>query len=275
MVTTSLRRVGGLLAQIWLPVLLLVLWYVLSAGSTSLYFPQLSEIFTAMRQGFTEGTLGTDVLVSLRNLAAGLVLATVAGTLLGLVIGELPRLRQVLDPLLQFVRAVPQVAIVPIVLGALGIGAAPKIYSIAFACFWPILLNTVDGVRGIDPAVRQMARAYRIPTLLRMRRVVFPGALPQIVAGVRVSLSIGVVVMVVSELFGALAGLGHFIDQAGKSFHVADAWAGTLLVGAIGYLLSALFLALEHRVLGWYFASAALVRRGARKQSSRLRKAVT
>jgi sulfonate transport system permease protein len=117
-----------------------------------------------------------------------------------------------------------------------------------------------------------MARAYRIPRMLRLRKVVLPAALPQIVAGVRVALAVGVVVMVVSEIFSSTKGLGHSINTAGSVFDVASAWAGTLLVGVLGYLLSVLFVLLEKVILRWYFESAALSGSGGAKTGRSVRK---
>lgn len=262
-----------LLEHAWLVIVLFALWWFASAGSASIYFPPLSEILGTLWNGLTEGPLVPYMWFSLRNLALGLLLAGAAGVLAGLFVGEYEGLRRVVDPILQFARAIPQSALIPIVIGILGIGAAPKVYVIAFACVWPILLNTIDGVRGMDPNVDEMARAYRIPAFLRMRRVVLPAALPQIVAGMRVALSIGVIIMVVSELFGAKAGVGFYILRAGSNFSVAETWAGTLLVGALGYLLSTAFVVFERLVLGWYFESARSGGGSAPRTVPRLRKA--
>jgi sulfonate transport system permease protein len=267
---TAGRRVGRVAEQLWLPVLLAAAWWFWSADSTSLYFPPLSRIWDALLSGFTDGTMLADLSYSLVNIVVGLAVGTLVAIVVGLVIGQVERLREVLDPLLQFVRSVPQSALIPIVIGALGIGQAPKIYMIGFACFWPVLLNTIDGVRSITPEVWAMARAYRIPAVLRLRKVVLPAALPQIVAGVRVSLAVGVVVMVVSEIFSSLKGLGHSIHMAGSVFDVPTAWAGTLLVGVLGYVLSIVFILFEKVILRWYFESAALsVSGGVRSGRSR------
>lgn len=253
---TPLRLVLRLVERLWLVVALFAIWWFASANTTSVYFPALSRIWDALRHGVTDGTIRSDVAYSLTNIIIGLILATVVGATLGVAVGELERLRQVLDPFLQFVRSVPQSALIPIVIGALGIGQAPKVYMIAFACVWPVLLNTIDGVRAISPEVRDMARAYLVPRRLWLRRMVLPAAMPQIMAGVRVALAVGVVVMVVSEIFSATQGIGHFINDAGSVFDIPSAWAGTLIVGALGYLLSVAFVLVEKATLGWYFKSA-------------------
>lgn len=241
--------------RLWLPIVLIALWWVLSAGSTSIFFPPLSKIMHAMVTDLTSGTLLRDVGVSITNLFGGLAIAVVVGIAVGVLLGELPRVRETVDPLIHFFRAVPQTALVPLVIGAMGIGAAPKIATIAFACVWPIMLNSIDGVRGVDPAVRSMSQAYRIPPLLHFGRVILPSALPQIVAGVRVALPIGVVVMVVSELFAAEEGIGYYILKSSSVFQLPQTWAGAVLVGVLGYVLSELFNLLEKRLLRWHHRS--------------------
>ncbi|PWB97663.1 ABC transporter permease [Salinibacterium hongtaonis] len=244
-----------IIERLWLPFALVVLWWVVSANSSSVFFPPLSKIMEAMVVDLTEGTLLHDLGVSVTNLFGGLAIAVVVGVTVGVLLGELPRVRETVDPLIHFFRAVPQTALVPLVIGAMGVGVAPKIATIAFACVWPIMLNSIDGVRAVEPAVRSMSQAYRIPPLLHFGRVILPSSLPQIVAGVRVALPIGVVVMVVSELFAAEEGIGHYILSSSSVFQLPQTWAGALLVGVLGYVLSELFAVLERRLLRWHHRS--------------------
>jgi len=246
-------RLLAAVRQLWLPALLVALWWWGSSGSKSFYFPPLSDILRALWQDLTVGPLPFYLAVSLGNLALGLGIAIVLGVAFGLLIGEMEGLRKVTTPTLNFFRAVPPASIVPIVIIALGVGAAPKVFIIALGCFWPILLNTIDGVRGTSPAVRETARAYRIPAHLVVFRVALPAAMPQIMAGIRVALAVALVLMVISEFFGADAGVGFYITEASTRFATRQAWAGTILVGILGYVLSAAFLIVERRVLAWYF----------------------
>jgi sulfonate transport system permease protein len=144
---------------------------------------------------------------------------------------------------------------VPMIIGVFGMGQGPKMGTIAFACMWPILLNTIDGVLGVEPTIRKFSKVYRIPPMLHFRRVVLPSALPQIVAGIRVAMPIGITVMVVSEMFASIEGLGFYILNSSATFQVPETWAGALLVGVIGYIISMLFILVERRVLRWYHAS--------------------
>jgi ABC-type nitrate/sulfonate/bicarbonate transport system permease component len=254
----------SLLKQLWLPALVFAALLVATAGSTSFYFPPLTQVLGTLWSELTGGGLVGDLLFSLRNIAFGLTLATVAGVGAGLVIGEVALLRQATAPLLDFARATPTVAFVPVIILTLGIGSGPKVFLIFLGSVWPILLNTVSGVHGINPAVHETAHSYRIPWRLRLLKVVLPGALPQIFAGIRVALSVAVVLMVVSEIYGSPVGLGNFILQSGSSFKVADTWAGTILIGILGYALSVLLLAAEHLLLGWYHQRPTRARRALR-----------
>ncbi|MBP1326345.1 ABC-type nitrate/sulfonate/bicarbonate transport system permease component [Leucobacter exalbidus] len=193
----------------------------------------------------------------MQNLLYGFVIAVVVGIVLALILGETKVLFEALSPLINFIRSIPQTALVPLIIGAFGIGGAPKIMAIAFACVWPILLNAIDGVRGIEPTVRDAAQVYRIPKALYFRRILLPAALPQIVAGIRVALPIAIVMMVVSELFAAENGIGFYILNSSSRFKIPETWGGALLVGLLGYILSTLFIVLERRILRWYFLSAA------------------
>ena len=197
----SRALVVSILKQLWLPVVLVAILWFATARSTDFYFPPLSQMLDALWHGLTDGNLKSDLMFSLRNILAGLAIATVVGVGLGVMIGEHKRLQVATAPLLDFARATPTVAFVPVIILTLGIGAAPKVFLIFLGTLWPILLNTISGVRGINPAVREIARSYRIPWGLRLWKVVLPGALPQIFAGIRVALSIAVVLMVVSEIY--------------------------------------------------------------------------
>jgi len=254
------RQAGVLrwtVAHFWLVVLAFAAWWFLSAGSTNTFVPSLSTILEVLFRDLTNGIILGHIGYTLTNLVLGLGLAIIVGVLAGILIGERAVVRETTEPIIHFIRSIPQAALVPLVIGAFGIGMGPKVMTIALACVWPILLNTIDGVRAVDATARSMSRVYRIPKALYFRRVVLSSALPQILAGVRVSLAIGVTVMVVTELFGADRGLGYYILDSSATFKIAESWGGALLVGVIGYLLNLAFLAFESIALRWYFASGA------------------
>ena len=147
----------------------------------------------------------------------------------------------------------PPPALLPISIVLLNdIGNKQKVAFIAFFCMFPVLLNTIDGVRGIDPTLVDTARSYRIPRRERIRRIVLPGALPQIVAGMRTSLSLAVIMMVLAEYFSSTSGVGYVLLISKNTFELAPMWAAIVLIGLLGYLLNLLFLLAERRALAWH-----------------------
>ncbi|MGW1721664.1 ABC transporter permease [Streptomyces sp. NPDC002306] len=244
-----------------LPAVLIALWWAASAGSTNVYWPPLRTILTTFPDVWTADRLRADVLPSVERLAAGYALAGVAGVALGTVIGSHRRVRAVCEPVLEFLRAVPPPVLVPVIMLFAGIGDTMKIVVIASGCVWPVLLNTVEGVRAVDPVMTETARSYGITGPARLRHLVLRSASPQIFAGLRQALSIGIILMVISEMFAASNGLGFTIVQFQRGFAIPDMWTGILVLGLLGFVLSVLFQAVERRALAWYHGLRAATRR--------------
>jgi ABC-type nitrate/sulfonate/bicarbonate transport system permease component len=186
------------------------------------------------------------------RLSAGYAVAAVVGIALGTVIGSYRRVRSVCEPVLEFLRAVPPPVLVPVIMLFAGIGDTMKIAVIASGCVWPILLNTVEGVRAVDSVLAETARSYGITGAARLRDVVLRSASPQIFAGLRQALSIGIILMVISEMSVSSNGLGYTIVEFQRGFAVPEMWTGILVLGLLGFLLSVVFRLVERRVLGWY-----------------------
>lgn len=236
-----------------LPAVLFGLWWAISAESTNFYFPPLSEIVARLIEQWLGPRLAADVLPSLSRLTAGYLIAAVAGIALGVLVGTYQTLRDLLEPVLEFFRAIPPPVVVPILMLLFGIENTMKIVVIGFGCMWPILLNTTEGVRAVDNVLSDTARSYRIGGVARLRHLILPAASPQIAAGLRQGLSIAIILMVISELFAATDGLGFAIVQSQRNFAIADMWAGMLMLGLLGFLLSLLFRIVEIRWLAWYY----------------------
>ncbi len=255
---TVLRRVLFALA---LPVVLFAGWFWLSDGSESFYSPPLRTILKAFGDTWQPERLRADVAPSLLRLFAGFLLAAVIGIGLGVAVGLNQRLRAVLEPVLEFFRAIPPPVLVPVIMLFAGIGDGMKVIVIVFGCVWPILLNTVEGVRATDSVVLDTARAYRVTGPARLTRVILPSASPQIAAGLRQALSIAIILMVISEMFASSNGLGFTIVQFQRSFAIPEMWSGIILLGLLGFALSLLFRLAERRALRWYEGLRAARRR--------------
>ncbi|TQN38084.1 ABC-type nitrate/sulfonate/bicarbonate transport system permease component [Blastococcus colisei] len=243
------HRIGMALG---LPVMLFTVWWVASAGSTNFFFPPLSEILDSLVQEWFGARLVDDVWPSLYRLAAGYALAAAVSLGLGVLIGTSRTVRGLTEPVFEFFRAIPPPVLVPIFILLFGIGDGMKIVVIAFGCMWPILLNTVEGVRAVDEVLSDTGRVYGVHGWSRLRYLVLPSASPQIFAGLRQGLSVAIILMVISELFAATNGLGFAVVQAQRSFAIPETWAGMLMLGLLGFLLAMLFRLVENRRLAWY-----------------------
>lgn len=236
-----------------LPVILVTIWWIASANADSFFFPPLSEILAAFGPAWFEGRLLTDVLPSLGRLLIGYLLAVIVGVCLGTAIGLSARLRAYAEPVLEFFRAIPPPVMIPVLMLFFGIGNEMRVFVIAMGALWPILLNTVEGVRSIDEVLRDTARVYRLRKSTRLLTLVLRGASPQIITGARQSLSIAIVLMVISEMFAARDGLGFSIVQFQRSFAMPEMWTGIIMLGLLGVALSLIFRAVERPVLAWYY----------------------
>jgi ABC-type nitrate/sulfonate/bicarbonate transport system permease component len=201
---------------------------------------------------WTGERIRTDVVPSLLRLTAGYALAALVGIGLGVMIGLNRRVRAALEPVLEFFRAIPPPVLVPIIMLFAGIGNTMKVVVIVSGCVWPILLNTVEGARAVDEVLSDTCQSYGITGVARLRHLVLRSASPQIFTGLRQALSIGIILMVISEMFAASNGLGFAVVQFQRSFAIPEMWTGILLLGLLGFALSVLFRLVENRLLAWY-----------------------
>jgi ABC-type nitrate/sulfonate/bicarbonate transport system permease component len=244
-----LKSLAYLLA---LPVLLIVIWTIATTAGASFFFPTPAEIATAFARTWFSERFFTDVLPSVARLVVGVLVAIAIGIAAGVLIGSVRWLRELTEPVLEFFRAIPPPVLIPVLMLLIGVSDAMKVAVITFSCVWPVLLNTVEGVRSVDSVLTETSRTYAIPRGARIARVVLPAASPRIMAGVRQSISIGLIMMVISEMFASSSGLGFTIVTFQRTFAIPEMWSGILLLGLIGIALSFIFQWIERRVLRWY-----------------------
>ncbi|MEK6228828.1 MAG: ABC transporter permease [Actinomycetota bacterium] len=249
---SSGRRWLAVGLEVAVPLLALALWAVLSAGSETYYFPPLTEIFSTFADTWLFERVGSDVVPSLTRMGAGLAIAVLLGVGLGLALGQSPRARRATSPIVEFLRAIPPPALLPFAILVIGVGNSMKVFIIGLVCLFPILLNTIDGVIGVDPTLRETARVYGISRRDRLRNVVLPAATPQIFAGLRTSVSLALILMVISEMVASTNGIGYFVLESQRTFAIPEMWSGILLLGILGYALNGGFALIERRVLRWH-----------------------
>jgi len=231
---------------------LLGLWQLYATSAELLYLSPFSDSAAAMWELATGPTLTTDVLPSIGRFLAGYAIGCVVGIAVGVPIGYIRSLEPWIRPVLEFLRSLPAPAIVPIAVLLLGASSGTRIAVIAFGACWAVLLNAIDGARGVDPLLIDTGRVNRLGTAAILRRIVIPAALPQIFAGLRIALGIALIVMVFSEMIASTSGLGFQILTSQRRFLVPETYGGVLLIGLIGWAFSVLFLYVERRVLSWH-----------------------
>jgi ABC-type nitrate/sulfonate/bicarbonate transport system permease component len=262
---TMARTTGNILRwiaiELALPLALFVVLLVASASSSNFYFPPLARILSRFDALWLGERFASDVLPSLGRLIGGYLIACLAGIVIGVPVGMFRPLRRAAEPVLEFFRAIPPPALIPVLVMLAGFGDTMKVAVIVTGAIWPILLNTVEGVKGADMVLDETCRTYQITGMSRLWNFVLPSASPQIVVGMRVGLSIGIILMVISEMFAATNGLGAAIIVFQRSFEIPEMWSGVLMLGLFGFALSLAFRLFERRTLRWYYGMRDLERR--------------
>lgn len=236
--------------------------WIYASRSTSPYIPHPDKVLSVFRETWltSGGKVTADLVPSLERLLAGYFVAAALGVRVGVAIARYPYLRMATEPIVTFLRSTPPPALVPLFIAVFGIESSMKIAVIAFVCLWPILLNTIDGIRSIEPGLVDAARSFGITGPRNLIQVVLPAAAPRIFAGLRISLSISVLILVVSEMVGSTNGLGFYIVNAQQTFAIPEMWSGTILLGLLGVVLNFAFTAVERRAIGWHHQSKSLAR---------------
>ena len=251
--------IGGWLGDVSLRlsvlVALIVAWQIVTVlAGDPVRWPTFSDVagrFWEMWASDPDAWL-RSLLPSVVRLLVGWLGAVVVGVVLGALIGLSAFARDAVSPIIHFLRAIPPPALLPLFIVLLGIGDSMKVAMILFGVIWPILINTADGVASVDPLQRETGRVYHISFRDELTRIILPSASPKILAGLRISLSIAVILMVISEMVGAVNGVGFELIQAQRGFRTLDVWATILLLGLLGYLLNAVLGMIERHVLRWH-----------------------
>lgn len=247
------RRRISILLEVTVPLALLAVWWTVSLDSQSFYWPSLQTILTTFWEVWsTAERWTTDMLPSLVRFSLGLGAAALVGTVGGLLLGAWRPLRLLFEPVVDFVRSIPNPALIPFAIVLFGLTDVSKVFVIFLGSLWPILLNVIQGVRGIDPLALDMARVFHVSASDRVRRILLPALLPRFFAGLRTSVSIALILTVVSEFLGGNNGVGYFVLSAQRQFLLPEMWAGVLMLGILGYVVNAGFSLVEHRVLFWH-----------------------
>lgn len=264
----SARRAGQALVRavvrggshVWLGLLLLVLWEIVARIWSTPFVPPISQILANLRDTwFTGGfsslfladTVWEQMVASAGRFVEGWAISILLGVSLGMLLGMNRTAYALMAPIVRFGIAIPATALLPVAIMLFGIGDGMNIMIVVLGTFWTILVNTMDSARSIDEGYLRSAKSLRMKRRSYFTRIVLPAASPGILAGLRVSLGIALILVVVSEMFAAAEGIGAYVVQSSNQFRFLDTWSGVVMIAFIGVISNVLFSLLEARLLRW------------------------
>ncbi|WP_084224347.1 ABC transporter permease subunit [Stenoxybacter acetivorans] len=241
----------------WLPLLLLILWQLIASFHwlPEAYLNNISSPWAVIQAGYTlsvSGELLHHLAVSAARALVGLLIGGALGLGLGLLTGTIPALRVLLDNTLQMLRNIPHLALIPLVIVWFGIDETAKISLVALGTFFPIYLNTYHGICNVDKSLLEMAKSYGVQGWPLFRQVILPGALPSILVGLRFSLGIMWLTLIVAETISAGSGIGYLAMHAREFFQVDIIIFAILVYAFLGFLADFIARQLEQHWLRWH-----------------------
>lgn len=244
-------RLAWFLASLLVAAALVALWQVIAdAGLVSkVFLPSPARTFAALVAGLSSSTLASATLSTIIRMIEGWLIASVVGISIGALIGTSDRARAYLAPMLEMLRPLPASALIPVFIAIFGLSESMILGVVAFGALWPMLLATIHGVTSVEPTLYEVARALRIRRMSVVFKISLPNAVPDILAGLRVGLTIALILAVVGEMLTSRSGLGSWLLQAARSFRAPDLFAGVVILGAIGFAGAAGLNLLEARLL--------------------------
>ena len=234
-------------------VIFLALWEVLPrVGAVDpAFLPPFSVVMQTGWQLMLNGQLLAHLQASLIRSLSGFVIAIIIAIPLGLAIGWYKPFSDLISPLLELFRNTAALALLPVFILFLGIGETSKIALVIYACTWPILLNTVSGVRNVDPLLIKSARTMGLGPVKLFRKVILPAAVPTIFVGIRLAGAFSVLILIAAEMIGAKAGLGYLINYAQFNFQIPEMFFGIVIITVVGLVFNYSLLLIERRLTAW------------------------
>jgi sulfonate transport system permease protein len=232
---------------------LIALWAAASHGGwvSRVFLPTPGAMWASLREGLTEGELARFSAETVRRMLLGWLLASAAGVALGALIGTSATVRAWVQPMLEFMRPLPASAVLPLAISIFGLSAGMVLFVVAFGSMWPVLLATVHGFAHVHPTLREVAAQLQLSRSAYVLKIGLPNAMPDILAGMRLALTVSLIVAVVGEMLASQPGLGQAILLAARSFRASELFAGIALLGLIGLVSNALLALAERRLLKW------------------------
>ena len=232
---------------------LIALWGEIAAAKliSPVFLPTPERVWTALSHGFLKADLGAKLIGTVTHMLGGWTAASVAGIALGALIGSSKAARDYIAPTLEFLRPLPASAVIPVAIALFGLSTRMALGVIAFGSIWPVLLAAIHGFAAIEPRLVEVERALGLSRWQGVVKISLPSATPDILAGLRLGLTVSLILAVVCEMIAGLDGLGQWVLVAARAYRSADIFAGVVLLGAIGVTANAALSLIEGRALRW------------------------
>jgi NitT/TauT family transport system permease protein len=243
------ERLTGVLS----PLLLLLVWELCARTGVvdTRFFPAPTSIAAKLVELSESGELWTNLSASLQRLLWGTLLGGIPALAIGIVMGLYRPLRAAIDPLISATYPVPKSAILPLILLIFGLGETSKIVMVALGVFYPVVINTVTGVQQIDKIYLDVGKNFRASRWQTFRTIALPGALPSIMAGIKLGIGMGLILIAISEMVGAKTGIGFMIWDAWQVLSVETMYVGLVVISILGFVLTLILNEVEGWVLPW------------------------
>lgn len=253
MIAARAKLIGWFLASLAVLAAALYLWYYACAAGlvAPVFLPPPSKVWNSLVVGFSSGVTGYELLATVARVFGGWLIASAFGIFLGAAIGMSAPARIYLAPSLEVLRPLPVSALMPIFAAIFGFTEQMVLAVIAFGALWPVMLNTIHGFSAVEPRLYEVASSLNLSRLDVTRRIALPSAVPDILAGMRVGLTVSLILVVVGEILASQEGLGYRILLAQRTYKSADLFAGIILLGMVGYLSTLVINRVEQRLVYW------------------------
>lgn len=249
----TISRLLSLLSSFAVAALFILAWKLVADHKlvSPVFLPAPDRTWTALVRGFSTGDLDVKLLATIHRMFWGWLIASLIGIAFGAAIGTSPSLRAYVAPMLEFLRPLPASATIPVAIAVLGLSDSMVLAVIAFGALWPVLLATVHGFAAVEPRLYEVARTLKLPRTTVIVKIALPSASPDILAGMRLGLTVALILSVVCEMIAGRDGLGNWILLAARAFRAPDLYAGVILLGLLGYATAVAISLLEARLLVW------------------------
>jgi ABC-type nitrate/sulfonate/bicarbonate transport system permease component len=249
----TLSRVMWTAGSVGVTALLVLSWQLVAnyAGIPPVFLPGPDRAWAALVSGMTSGDLLSLTAATVERMFYGWVLASIAGIFVGAIIGSSKAAREYVAPMLEMVRPVPVSAFMPVMIAFLGLTGKMVNVVIALGSVWPVLLATVHGVSSVEPRLIELSRSLRLNRLQTLWKIALPNSMPDILAGMRIGLTVSLILAVIGEMLASENGLGWYVLVAARSFRSAELFAGVILLGLIGLVSNVILQEIERYMLRW------------------------